>query len=62
MPGWIKTISHFNPLTYQVDAIRYLMIEGEITHFGLGVDFFVCFLVFWILAAIATPLYPKILY
>lgn len=62
MPEWIKILSHFNPLTYQVDALRYLMIQGEVTHFGLGVDFLVGFGVFWILAAIATPLYPKILY
>lgn len=62
MPDWIKVISKFNPLTYQVDALRFLMIEGEVTQFGLGIDFLVCFVVFWILAAIATPLYPKILY
>lgn len=62
MPGWIKTLSHINPLTYQVDALRHLMIHGEPSHFGLDVDFGVSFFVFWLLAFIATPLYPKILY
>lgn len=62
MPSWLKTLSIVNPLSYQVDALRYLMIAGETTHFGLGLDFFVGFLTYFILLAIATPLYPKILY
>ena len=62
MPGWLKILSTINPLTYQVDALRYLMIVGETSHFGLGMDFFVGFLTYAILLAIATRLYPKILY
>ena len=62
MPTWIKVISYVNPLTYQVDALRSLMIAGQASHFGLGVDFGVGILWFAILVAIATPLYPKILY
>lgn len=62
MPGWIRTLSHVNPLTYQVDALRSLMIAGEISHFGLGVDFAVGAAVFCLLVLIATPIYPKILY
>ena len=62
MPAWIRTLSHWNPLTYQVDALRHFMIVGEPTHFGLGVDFAVGFGVFAILVVIATVIYPKILY
>ncbi len=62
MPSWLKTLSSVNPLTYQVDALRYLMIVGETTHFGLWTDFGINFLAFVILLAIATPIYPKILY
>ncbi len=62
MPKWIQAISMVNPLTYQVDALRYLMITGEITHFGLLTDFAVCFAAFAALVAIAVPIYPKILY
>jgi ABC-2 type transport system permease protein len=62
MPGWIRTLSILNPLTYLVDALRSLMIAGEASSFGLATDFGVGFVVFLILAAIAVPLYPKILY
>jgi len=62
MPQWLRTVSLFNPLTYQVDALRSLMIEGETSHFGLAVDFGVSFGIFAILALIATKLYPKIVY
>ncbi len=62
MPGWLQTLSKFNPLTYQVDALRSLMIAGEISTFGLVTDFAVSLLVLAILIVIATRLYPKILY
>jgi ABC-2 type transport system permease protein len=62
MPAWLKGVSIVNPLTYQVDALRSLMITGEISHFGLGVDFLVVVITYFIFLAIATPLYPKILY
>lgn len=62
MPGWLKALSTINPLTYQVDAMRYLMIVGESSHFGLGIDIIVGLITYFILVAIATPLYPKILY
>jgi ABC-2 type transport system permease protein len=28
MPGWIKTVSTFNPISYTVDAARVLMVAG----------------------------------
>ncbi|MCE5293107.1 MAG: ABC transporter permease [Chlamydiales bacterium] len=62
MPTWIRTISICNPLTYQVDALRDLMIQGQTSHFGLGLDFAISIAVFALLAAIATRLYPRILY
>jgi ABC-2 type transport system permease protein len=62
MPEWLKAISSFNPLTYQVDALRSLMIVGQSSHFGLGIDFLVSVAVYAGLIAIGTLLYPKILY
>jgi len=62
MPEWIRTLSSLNPLTYQVDALRTFMVGGESSHFGIGVDFAVCGSVFCVLLAIATKVYPKILY
>lgn len=62
MPQWLKILSAFNPLTYQVDALRYFMIAGEITHFGIWNDLGIGFLSLGILLAIATPIFPKIIY
>lgn len=62
MPSWLQTLSLINPLTYQVDAMRYFMIIGEISHFGLWTDFGISFLILCLLIAIATPIYPRILY
>lgn len=28
MPGWLKVIAHLNPLSYQVDILRALMVMG----------------------------------
>jgi ABC-2 type transport system permease protein len=36
MPTWLQAISHLNPLSYQVDALRGLLI-GAPAH--LGADF-----------------------
>lgn len=36
MPGWLQVISKVNPLSYEVDALRRLLIG---THGTLGVDF-----------------------
>jgi ABC-2 type transport system permease protein len=62
MPAWIRLLSSINPLTYQVDALRSLMIVGEISAFGLFTDFAIGIIAFCLLVAIAVPIYPKILY
>lgn len=62
MPRWLQIVSILNPLTYQVDALRSFMITHEVTTFGLFIDFGVGFITFAILVAIATRVYPKILY
>jgi len=62
MPMWIQYISKLNPLTYQVDALREMMIIGESSRFGIGTDFLICICIFFLLVIIATKLYPKILY
>lgn len=36
MPGWLQVISRVNPLSYQVDGLRGLLIG---THASLGLDF-----------------------
>jgi ABC-2 type transport system permease protein len=36
MPSWLRVVSKANPLSYQVDALRTLMIVGSSTSFGVG--------------------------
>jgi ABC-2 type transport system permease protein len=60
MPRWLRSIAAANPLTYQVDALRALMIEGGTSVFGLGIDFAVQGAVLALLTLIATRLYPTI--
>lgn len=62
MPRWLQILSIMNPLTYQVDALRNFMITGQVSTFGLLVDFAVSLFAFAILVSIATKIYPKILY
>jgi len=60
MPSWLRAIARANPLTYQVDALRTLMIQGGTSNFGLGVDYGVQLLALAALTLIATKLYPTI--
>jgi ABC-2 type transport system permease protein len=61
MPGWLRSIAVVNPLTYQVDALRALMIQAGTSTFGLRIDFAALLFAFAVLVAIATKLYPKII-
>jgi ABC-2 type transport system permease protein len=60
MPGWLRWISRVNPLTYEVDALRSLMVAGTTSAFGLGLDFAV--LLGWtvVLVALGAKLYPRV--
>ncbi|MCX5495345.1 ABC transporter permease [Kaistia dalseonensis] len=59
MPGWLQAISRANPLTYQVDALRALMLTGGQSKFGLGVDCAVLVLATTVLVVIAARIYPR---
>ena len=60
MPVWLRAVSRVNPLTYQVDALRSLMVVGGGNSFGLGVDYLMLGLAMAVLVAVATKLYPSI--
>ena len=60
MPVWLQVISRFNPLTYEVDALRALMIQGGTSAFGIGVDLLVLIGANALLMAIAARLYPRV--
>lgn len=54
-------IARCNPLSYQVDGIRTLMVTGNTSVNGLGMDFAVVLLVTAALVALAARLYPNII-
>ena len=60
MPPWLRAISSVNPLSYQVDGLRALMVVGGTSTFGLVRDFSVQVIALAVLTGIATKLYPRI--
>jgi ABC-2 type transport system permease protein len=60
MPDWLKVISHLNPLTYEVDALRALMLAEGASVFGLGLDMGLLLLITAVLVTIGGWLYPRI--
>jgi ABC-2 type transport system permease protein len=60
MPGWLQAVAHLNPLTYQVDALRGLMVVGATESFPLPLDFAVLIASTVILIVIAARLYPRL--
>ena len=59
MPGWLKTISSLNPLTYEVDGLRSLMLRGGESTFGLAHDFAALIIAASVFVMIATRIYPR---
>jgi ABC-2 type transport system permease protein len=60
MPAWVSAIAKANPLSYQVDALRSLMVQGGSSIFGIGVDTAVLLLIFVALVLITAALYPNV--
>ena len=60
MPQWLRYIAHLNPLTYEVDGLRALMLAGGESGLGLGLDFIVLLAVLAVLVAIGGWIYPRI--
>ncbi len=61
MPPWLQAISHANPLTYQVDGLRALLLAGApAPSVGLGTDFAVLAASLVVLVLISARLYPNI--
>lgn len=59
MPAWLKAIASFNPLTYEVDGLRTMMLKGAVSTFGIGIDFLALIVVFTVLVVIAAKIYPR---
>jgi len=60
MPGWLKGFARINPLTYEVDALRALMVAGGHSLYGIGVDLIILVITSAILTYIASRLYPNL--
>jgi ABC-2 type transport system permease protein len=60
IPGWLKAISHLNPLTYVVDALRTFMLAGSTSTFSPSQDYAVILLTTAVLVFIASRLYPRL--
>ncbi len=57
MPGWLRVVAHVNPLTYQVDALRALMVNGGTSAMGIGTDWAVLALAMAVLTTLGAWLY-----
>ena len=62
MPLWLRAISRANPLTYQVDILRSMMLVGGHSAYSLALDFGVLAGTTLVLIAIASRLYARMGY
>jgi ABC-2 type transport system permease protein len=60
MPGWLRAVSRVNPLSYEVDALRALMLQNGSSAFGLSTDFAVLLFTTALLVAVGAYLYPRV--
>ncbi len=54
MPQWLRTVARFNPLTYLVDALRGLMVPGDVPLGGWAGDVGILTGIFALLMAVAV--------
>lgn len=60
MPLWLQGVARANPLTYEVDALRALMLTGAESALGLGTDFSILLATVVVMVVIAGKLYPRV--
>ena len=60
MPPWLQMVSRLNPLTYEVDALRTLMLIDSPSVYSLPQDFAVLLCVTILLVILGGLLYPRI--
>jgi ABC-2 type transport system permease protein len=60
MPPWLRAVARVNPLSYEVDALRTLMLGAGKSQFGLPLDFAVLALGITVVVVIASRLYPRL--
>lgn len=60
MPDWLKAVALVNPLTYEVDALRAIMVHGTSSSFGIWFDCLVLSLSALGMCLLAAKLYPRV--
>ena len=60
MPAWLRVISRINPLSYEVDGLRSLMLAGRVSQFGLALDYGMLTAVTAAFIVLATRMYPRL--
>ena len=60
MPKWLQIISQINPLTYETDALRALMLTNGPTVYGVGFDLLFLVAATEVNVAIGAKLYPRV--
>lgn len=59
MPKWLQFFAKANPLTYEVDSLRRLMLAQGTGTYSLWLDFVVLITATVVLVSIAARLYPR---
>jgi len=62
MPGWLNVISRVNPVTYQVDALRALMVVEATSTFGVAFDLGILAVMTLLLVVVSGRLCPRLAY
>ena len=60
MPGWLRVVSSVNPLTYEVDALRALMVRAGTSAYGIGIDVAILIASAAFLVTVAARMFPRI--
>lgn len=60
MPSWLQFLALVNPLTYQVDALRGIMLTNGSSLYGFGLDCTILLLTLVGLTIICGRLYPRV--
>jgi ABC-2 type transport system permease protein len=60
MPARLQVVSHINPLTYEVDALRTFMLARGASTFGLTLDLSFLLLSTMIAVIIGVKVYPRV--
>ena len=60
MPAWLQAVAHANPLSYEVDGLRALMLADGHSALGVPMDFAVLAGVLALLVVVGGAMYPRL--